>query len=213
MSVEALAIALHHSRAETLTGRLLIIGIANHHGDGGAWPSIDTLRKYAGTRGERADRRNVQKELAKLESLGEISRVVNGGGTRETPEHMRPNLYRFLLQCPPDCDRSTQHRTRNDAPRVPLFGADTDPVAHTPRGAADAPAVAPTPRPPAAPAPHEPSLEPSLQENCETQVIAREGSSLWSSERCPANWRSGIHELGAHDKCSWCHERAKGVAA
>jgi DNA-binding GntR family transcriptional regulator len=74
MSVESMAIALHHSRAKG-TAKLVLIGIANHDGDGGAWPSVDTLAKYAGVH-----RRNVQRALQQLEELHEIEIVRNGGG-------------------------------------------------------------------------------------------------------------------------------------
>jgi hypothetical protein len=106
MSVEAMAIALHHSRAKG-TALIVLWGIANHDGDGGAWPSIATLAGYA-----RVTERNVQKALDELERLGEIRRHRQSGGTARTPEHLRPNLYEFRLQCPPSCDRTKNHRTR-----------------------------------------------------------------------------------------------------
>jgi hypothetical protein len=117
VSVESLAIALHHSKA-TGTAKLVLIGIANHDGDGGAWPSIATLARYAGV-----DARNARKAIQRLEDLGEIRRHIQGGGTAQTPEHRRPNWYAFLLECPPTCDRTRQHKTRNhgvlDAPFAP----------------------------------------------------------------------------------------------
>ena len=107
MSVESIAIALNHSRSRG-AAKLVLIGIANHDGDGGAWPSVATLARYAGV-----IPRNAQKAIDHLESLGEISRLRGQGGNHLTAEHMRPNLYRFLLRCPSDCDRTSQHRTRN----------------------------------------------------------------------------------------------------
>jgi DNA-binding transcriptional MocR family regulator len=106
VSVESMTVALHHSQAAG-TAKLVLIGIANHDGDGGAWPSVNTLAKYAGV-----SRRNVQKALERLESLGEISIVRNGGGSHSLADSHRPNLYRVTVRCPPNCDRSTQHRTR-----------------------------------------------------------------------------------------------------
>lgn len=108
MSVEALATALHHSRA-TGTAKLVLIGIANHDGDGGSWPSIATLAKYAGV-----DERSVQRSLQKLEALHEIKRHIQAGGDHRTASHMRPNRYQFLLRCPSDCDGSSAHRTRRE---------------------------------------------------------------------------------------------------
>src|SRR6218665_1834088 len=108
MSVESLAIALHHSRARG-AAKLVLIGIANHDGDGGAWPAVATLARYAGV-----TERNVQKALAALESLGEIRRLVSSGGDHSTADHMKPNLYQFLLRCPSNCDRSARHRPHHD---------------------------------------------------------------------------------------------------
>lgn len=108
MSVESMAIALHHSQAKGVA-RLVLLGIANHDGDGGAWPSVATLARYAGG----ADARSVQRALSKLEQLGEIKRVIGGGGSNTTPDHMRPSLYHFRLTCPANCDRSSSHRTRD----------------------------------------------------------------------------------------------------
>ncbi|MEX0158208.1 MULTISPECIES: helix-turn-helix domain-containing protein [unclassified Microbacterium] len=106
MSIESVAIALHHSRA-TGSAKLVLIGIANHDGDGGAWPSIDTLAKYAGVAP-----RNVQMAIKKLEALHEVRRFVQAGGDHRIADHQRPNRYQFLLKCPLDCDRSSSHRTR-----------------------------------------------------------------------------------------------------
>ena len=75
MSVESMAIALHHSRSKG-TAKVVLLGIANHDGDGGAYPTVATLAKYANV-----SRANVQKALTKLESLGEIQimEVVRSG--------------------------------------------------------------------------------------------------------------------------------------
>lgn len=109
MSVESIAIALHHSRAKG-TAKLVLIGIANHDGDGGAWPSVATLAAYAA-----CDARSVQRALATLVNLGEVHREVQAGGDHRVPEHRRPNRYRFLLECPPQCDRTRNHRTSRHA--------------------------------------------------------------------------------------------------
>jgi hypothetical protein len=103
MSGETLAIALHHSRAEG-TALLVLIGIANHDGDGGAWPKIATLAKYA-----RVKDRAVTNAIATLVKLGEIRVHHNAGGTRTTDDRYRPNLYEFLLSCPSTCKGDKNH--------------------------------------------------------------------------------------------------------
>lgn len=100
-----MVIALHHSRA-TGAAKLVLLGIANHDGDGGAWPSVAKLAKYAGV-----SSRMVQKSIKQLEELHEVSRDLQRGGNAYTPDTRRPNLYKFLLQCPPNCDRTKEHRT------------------------------------------------------------------------------------------------------
>lgn len=112
MSVEAIAVALHHSRAKGVA-KLVLIGIANHLGDGGAWPSVATLARYANV-----EPRNVQRALTDLEQLHEIRRHIQRGGMPWTANHRRPNRYEFLLACPPGCDRSVNHAMK--AAHVPL---------------------------------------------------------------------------------------------
>ncbi|GAB3251295.1 hypothetical protein GCM10027425_09150 [Alteromonas gracilis] len=104
MSLESVAVVLHHSRAKG-TAKLVLLGIANHEGDGGAWPSVATLATYANV-----TPRNVQKSIDQLQSLGEVRVLVQQGGTHATADHMRPNSYRVLVTCPPWCDRTAQHR-------------------------------------------------------------------------------------------------------
>lgn len=117
VSFEAMAIALHHSRARG-SAKLVLLGIANHDGDGGAWPAISTLARYAGVSGSQA-----QKLVGQLVGLGEIRRHVQAGGTRDMEQWQRPNRYDFLLVCPPDCDRTKNHRTvKRSAMVLPAFG-------------------------------------------------------------------------------------------
>lgn len=162
MSVESLAIVLNHSKAKGVA-RLVLIGMANHDGDGGIWPSVERLRRYAGG----VDRRTVQRAVEQLVALGEVGRSLNEGGTRDTPADRRPNLYRLLLTCPPDCDRTTQHNTRRapavrwrsgalddlDDEQLELGGQPVDNSARAYDGAAH------TPPRGAAPVPPEPSRE------------------------------------------------------
>lgn len=99
-----MAIVLHHSKARG-TAKLVLLGIANHEGDGGAWPSVATLSVYAG-----CSDRQVQRAIAWLRGHGEIAVLSQGGGERDTPDAERPNLYRVLIACPPWCDRTPNHR-------------------------------------------------------------------------------------------------------
>jgi hypothetical protein len=102
------AIALHHSRSRG-TAKLVLIGIANHDGDGGAFPKIATLAKYAGVHP-----RHVTRCLNQLGELGEIVIHQSQGGTARTPEYVRPNLYEFILECPSECDRTKNHRIKDE---------------------------------------------------------------------------------------------------
>lgn len=76
------------------TQKVLLIGIASHadrYGDN-AWPSIDTLAKYA-----HVTPRAVQMALNDLVKAGLLFKAVNEGGSRQTAPHMRPNLYRLSM--------------------------------------------------------------------------------------------------------------------
>ena len=101
-----MTIVLNHSRA-TGTAKMVLIGIANHDGDGGAWPALATLARYAGI-----NERNTRKAIRSLEALGELTTELQAGGTRETANALRTNRYRIRLVCPVDCDRTAQHRLR-----------------------------------------------------------------------------------------------------
>jgi len=102
MSAEAVTVVLHHSKSEG-TAKLVLWGIANHHSDSGAWPSISTLAKYAAV-----TERRVQQIVRDLVSLGEIAIEEQGGLGQQ---QYKTNRYFILLQCPEDCDGSLQHKT------------------------------------------------------------------------------------------------------
>lgn len=161
MSVESMAIALHHSRAKG-TAKLILLGIANHDGDGGAWPSVATLKRYAGI----TERSNVQKALRALEELGEIKRHIQAGGTADMVNALRPNYYEFLLSCPDYCDRSRNHRDM----RKPLISyeetLEIDPASNTTPGVVND-------APPASPATPKPSLKPITELKKEPHVLNR----------------------------------------
>lgn len=145
MSVESLAGVLHHSRAKG-TAKLVLVGIANHDGDGGAWPTIATLAKYANV-----TERNVQKSIDKLVSLGELAVHLQAGGTLDASDHTRPNRYDVLVSCPPWCDRTTQHRDTRQSRQSHLRGV-----------ASDTPPVSRTTPPPVSPATPKPSIPTKL---------------------------------------------------
>jgi hypothetical protein len=86
-----MAHVLNHSRAVG-TAKVVLLGIANHDGDGGAWPSIDTLARYANV-----DPRSVKRAIRTLEELGEVVVHLNDGGTRSTRNDQRPNRYELTV--------------------------------------------------------------------------------------------------------------------
>lgn len=140
-----MAVVLHHSRAKGTT-KLVLLGIANHQGDGGSWPTRSTLAKYANVTPDA-----VRKCIRTLRSLGELAVDVQEGGDRDCPDDLRPNLYHVLVSCPPWCDRSPNHRdTRKLAGRQPGLwinrGADSPPGPPRPRdrGATSPPKPSPS---------------------------------------------------------------------
>lgn len=168
MSVESSTLVWMHSRSKG-TARLVLLAIADHDGDGGAWPSIETLMRKAG----QIDRRAVQRAISKLEELGEIRRYVQGGGTAGMENSKRPNRYEILIECPPYCDRTKRHKDI----RKPLISIEdehqSDPaVVAPPRGLLTAgPAVV---------APPKPSFNSTTQLKKETHLIARETKHIYA---------------------------------
>lgn len=115
MSVESMSVAL---RLQGLppAEKLLLVGIANHDGDGGAWPSVATLATYVGVTA-----RQVQKLLRKLEERGLLSIEVQAGGTTKTRSDQRPNLYHLHLErgVAQDTPRGVPQDTPPVSPRTP----------------------------------------------------------------------------------------------
>ena len=147
-----MAAVLHHSRAKG-TAKLVLLGIANHDGDGGAYPAVSTLARYANTH-----ERTVQRAIDQLVARGELRRELQAGGSREMPDHDRPNRYHVLVSCPPWCDRTSQHRDTRERRQPGLW---TKGVASTPPGGASAPPPpAPVPPPRVASTPPEPPTQP-----------------------------------------------------
>jgi Helix-turn-helix domain len=87
MSIESMVTVLN---ADNLTARrkLILLGIANHDGDGGSWPSVATLARYAV-----CSTRTVQRELQRLSDEGFVTIEIRAGGSSRTRADRRPNLY------------------------------------------------------------------------------------------------------------------------
>lgn len=92
MSVESISKVLNSKTGVSPLAKMVLLGIANHDGDGGAWPSVATLARYA-----EVSTRSVQRALADLEQAGLIERHLNQGGTARSRDHSRPNLYVITL--------------------------------------------------------------------------------------------------------------------
>lgn len=84
MSIEAMNLVLNHSKA-TGRAKLVLLGIANHFGDNGAWPSIETLARYAN-----ASERSVKRDIQELVELGELTVEVNSAPMKS---QYKTNLY------------------------------------------------------------------------------------------------------------------------
>ena len=84
MSIEAVSLVLNKSRA-TGRAKLVLLGIANHLGDQGAWPSISTLARYAN-----ASERSVKRDIQELMELGELKVELQSAPTNH---QYKTNLY------------------------------------------------------------------------------------------------------------------------
>jgi hypothetical protein len=198
MSFESLAIAMNHSRS-TGTARLVLLGIANHDGDGGAWPSRDTLAKYAGI----TDHGAVRKAVNRLVALNEVRRHENAGGSPDVPDYLRPNRYDFLLRCPEWCDRSSQHRdTRKAARYVPRWLDVPDPADSHPPDPADSHPPDPADSHPPKPVIKKPATRTSA---LDLNAGARE------AESCPGTGRP--HRLRSDGFCADCWHRPGQIVA
>ena len=89
MSIEAMNLVLNHSKA-TGRAKLVLLGIANHFGDNGAWPSIETLARYAN-----ASERSVKRDIQELIELGELTVDVNAAPMNT---QYKTNLYWINVQ-------------------------------------------------------------------------------------------------------------------
>lgn len=124
----------------------MLLAIADHEGDGGAWPSMDTLARRG-----RVTKDAARKIVRRLEDRGEITTEINGGGGLRTAAHMRTNRYEVNVKCPEWCDRTARHRdvreTPADPPAVgtapvpsnggPPFGGTAEPPINHPKATND----------------------------------------------------------------------------
>lgn len=197
---------MRHSRA-TGTARLVLWGIASHDGDGGAWPSIATLSIYANVHP-----RNVQRALEKLVELGEIRRLPHAGGSASTPDHLRPNLYEFLLKCPAHCDGSKNHRDRRKTlPTLAGPTFSTPPAETSPGGGGATPPVAVAPPHPLAPAPPEQVLKNQPIEDLSPTQVSPDRARVKAA--CVAVRQTGAHDLLESGYCSVCAARIESSAS
>ena len=165
MSFEAVSWALEAPVSGTQ--KVLLIGVASHadrYGDN-AWPSIETLARYA-----YVDARSVQRAIGELVKAGFLYRDVNGGGSRQTASHMRPNLYRLNM--------AKTHAAHPLAPASPPDAGVTPP----PDTSVTTPLTPASPLP-LTPASPEPSIEPSLNHPLNTS--ARKRACRQPAVQCP----------------------------
>lgn len=99
-------LAWYHSQADN-SARLVLLAIADHDGEGGAWPSVPTLARMT-----RLSESTVRRSIKALVALGEVTVHLQDGGTARTPEHVRPNRYEITLACPAWCDGTARHACR-----------------------------------------------------------------------------------------------------
>lgn len=100
MSIEAMVGALNHSKAQG-AAHIVLLNIANHQGEQGAWPSIPTLARLA-----KVSDRRVQQILNELVELGELQIEARAAGYGA----IRTNRYWVTVNCPATCDGSFAHR-------------------------------------------------------------------------------------------------------
>ena len=88
MSIQTMTAVWQHSRSEG-RARLVLLAIADHQGEIGAWPSIATLAKMVN-----ASERSVQRDIQELQALGELRVEVQAAPTHG---QYKSNLYWVTL--------------------------------------------------------------------------------------------------------------------
>lgn len=89
MSIEAVALVLNKSKAQG-RAKLVLIGIANHQGDHGSWPSIATLARYAN-----ASERSIKRDIKELVALGELKVELQAAPINQ---QYKTNLYWVTIE-------------------------------------------------------------------------------------------------------------------
>lgn len=84
MSIEIMNAVWQHSKADG-RARLVLLAIADHQGEIGAWPSLATLAKMVN-----ASERSVQRDIDYLQQIGELEVHYQQAPTRT---HYKSNLY------------------------------------------------------------------------------------------------------------------------
>ena len=84
MSIEIMNAVWRHSKADG-RARLVLLAIADHQGEIGAWPSLATLAKMVN-----ASERSVQRDIDYLQQIGELEVHYQQAPTRT---HYKSNLY------------------------------------------------------------------------------------------------------------------------
>jgi len=88
MTIQTMQAVWNHSKSEG-RARVVLLAIADHQGEMGAWPSIATLANMAN-----ASERSVQRDIQKLIELGELQVSMRAAPTRS---QYRANLYWVTL--------------------------------------------------------------------------------------------------------------------
>ena len=84
MSIQVMQAVWEHSKSDG-RARLVLLAIADHQGEIGAWPSIATIAKMVN-----ASERSVQRDIQYLQDIGELSVEVQNAPTRS---QYKSNLY------------------------------------------------------------------------------------------------------------------------
>jgi len=106
MAIEIMVNVLHNSKA-TGRAKLILLGIANHQGENGAYPSIATLAKYAN-----CSERSVKRDLKELEELGELHIIPQAA---PVDAQYKPNLYWVTISGVTDEAGVTTQVSRGDS--------------------------------------------------------------------------------------------------
>lgn len=88
MSIQVMNAVWQHSKSSG-RARLVLLAIADHQGEIGAWPSISTIAKMVN-----ASERSVQRDIQELQKLGELRVEVQNAPTRN---QYKSNLYWVTL--------------------------------------------------------------------------------------------------------------------